>query len=197
MSDPATSRGLRFGHTVIDAVVGELVEQPVQAIIYPTNSRGVVGAGAAGSVRFAGGAEIEREAMELAPIDLGDAVVTTAGRLQERGITAILHAAVVPGLGDQPRMTVVIRALESALALATESRLRTLALPLIGINAEADAEDRREGVQALVDAVVRHVRRPNTRIDRVVFVSRFADDLPLLTEAIGRARQRSWTSPAS
>lgn len=196
MSDPATSGGVRFGRTVIDAVVGELVEQPVQAIVYPTNTRGVVGAGVASSVRFAGGPEIEREAMELAPIDLGDAVATTAGRLQERGINAVLHAAVVPGMGDQPRMAVVIRALESALALATESRLRTLALPLIGISAEAAIDDRKEGVQALVDAVVKYVRRPNTRIDRIVFVSRFDDDLVLLLEAIGRARQRSWTSPA-
>lgn len=196
MRDDEASRGIRFGRTMFDAVVGELADQPVQAIIYPANTRGVIGAGPASSLRFAAGPEIEREAMELAPIDLGEAVATTSGKLQERGIEAILHAVIVPGLGDSPRLAVVLRALDAAFALATESRLRTIALPLLGVNAEAPADERAEHVQELVDAVVRYVRQPTSRIDRVVFVSRFEDDLQLLNDAIARARQRSWTSPA-
>jgi O-acetyl-ADP-ribose deacetylase (regulator of RNase III) len=196
MSEGNAAQGIRFGRTVIDAVVGELVDQPVQAIIYPANTRGVIGAGPASSVRFAGGPEIERETMELAPLDLGDAVATTAGRLQERGIEAILHAVIVPGLGDSPRPTVVRRALEAALALATESRLRTVGLPLLGVNAEAPLEERSETVSSLVEIVVKYVRRPGSRIDRVIFVSRFEDDLAVLSEAITRARSRWWTSPA-
>jgi O-acetyl-ADP-ribose deacetylase (regulator of RNase III) len=196
MRGDEAARGIRFGRTVIEAVVGELTEQPVQAIIYPANTRGVIGAGPANSLRFAGGPEIERETMELAPIDLGDAVATTAGRLQGRGIEAILHAVIAPGLGDDPRMSDILRALEAALALATENRLRAVALPLLGVSAEDSAVQRAGDVQELVDAVVGYVRRPETRIDLVVFVSRFDDDLALLGAAIARARQRSWTSPA-
>jgi O-acetyl-ADP-ribose deacetylase (regulator of RNase III) len=196
MREHEESQGVRFGRTVIDAVVGELIEQPVQALIYPGNTRGVIGAGPASSLRFAGGPDLERETMELAPIDLGDAVATTAGRLQERGIEAILHAVIVPGLGDTPRPTVVLRALDAALALATESRLSTIALPLLGVNAEAPEAERADTVQDLVDVVVKYVRRPGSRIDRVVFVARFEDDRRLLAAAIARARQRSWTSPA-
>jgi O-acetyl-ADP-ribose deacetylase (regulator of RNase III) len=196
MRDEEASRGIRFGRTVIEAVVGDLVEQPVQAIIYPANTRGVIGAGPANSLRFAGGPEIERETMELAPIDLGDAVATTAGRLQARGIDAVLHAVIAPGLGDTPRMPVVLRAVEAALALATESRLRSVALPLLGVNAEAAEADRAVAVQELVDTVVRYVRRPDTRIDLVIFAAVFDDDLELLRTAIAWARQRSWTTPA-
>lgn len=196
MRDDEASRGIRFGRTILDAVVGELADQPVEAIVYPANTRGVIGAGPASSLRFAAGPEIERETMELAPIDLGEAVATTAGKLQERGVAAILHAVIVPGLGDLPRLSVILRALNAALELATESRLHTVALPLLGINAEAAKVERAEHMQELVDAVVRYVRRPTSRLDRVVFVSRFEDDLPLLNEAISRARQRSWTSPA-
>jgi O-acetyl-ADP-ribose deacetylase (regulator of RNase III) len=196
MRDGEASRGIRFGRTIFDAVVGELAEQPVQAIVYPANTRGVVGAGPASSLRFAAGPEIERETMELAPIDLGDAVATTAGKLQERGVEAILHAVIVPGLGDIPRLPIIVRALDAALELASESRLRTVALPLLGVNPEASADERAEHVQEVVDTVVRHIRRPTNRIDRIIFVSRFEDDLPLLNDAIARARQRSWTSPA-
>lgn len=196
MAETETTGGIRFGRTLIDAVVGELVDQPVEAIIYPANSRGVMGAGSANSIRFAGGVEIERAVMELAPIDLGEAVVTTSGRLRDRAIEAVIHAVIVPKLGDVPRWTVVLRALDSALAIATEQRLHTIAMPLLGISAEAPKEERIEAGQGLIDVVVRYIRRPATRIDRVIVVSRFEDDRASLLDAIARARQRIWTSPA-
>jgi O-acetyl-ADP-ribose deacetylase (regulator of RNase III) len=196
MADTESTSGIRFGRTRIDAVVGELIDQTVQAIVYPANTRGVMGAGSANSIRFAGGLEVERAAMELAPIEPGKAVVTTSGRLQERGIEAVIHAVIAPNLGDAPRMEVVLRALEAALEAATKQRLRTLALPLLGVSAEAPEEERVEVGQSLVDVIVKYVRRPGTRLDRVVIVTRFEDDRASLESAIARARQRLWTSPA-
>ena len=194
MIDREASGGIRFGRTIIEAVVGELVDQSVQAIIYPANSRGVMGTGSASSVRFAAGQDVEREIMELAPLDLGEAAISTAGLLRERDIEAVIHAVIVPKLGDTPRLPVVLRALESALTMATNERLRTLAMPLLGVRAEAPAEERAEIAQAIVDAIVGYIRRPNTRIDRVVIVLRFEDDLAALNDAIARARRRQWTS---
>jgi O-acetyl-ADP-ribose deacetylase (regulator of RNase III) len=196
MSTSDSPNGIRFGRTIIEAVVGELIDQPVQAIIYPANSRGVMGAGSASSVRLAGGQDVERELMELAPLDLGVAAISTAGRLQEREIEAVIHAVIVPNLGDTPRQSVVLRALESALSAATKARMHTLAMPLLGVRSEAPAEERAEHVQSLVDVLVGYIRRPATRIDRVVIVSRFEDDRVALLEAIARARQRLWISHA-
>ncbi len=196
MSETELSRGIRFGSTLIDAVVGELIDQPVQAIVYPANSRGVMGAGSASSIRFAGGQNIEREAMERAPIELGKAIITSSGKLQKRGIESVIHAAIVPGLGDVPRMTTVIRAVDAALKLATQRRLHSVAMPMIGVSSEAPEEERASVAQSLVDTVVKYVRRPGSRIERLVFVCRFEDDRLLLNDAIARSRQRSWTSPA-
>lgn len=196
MSETESTDGIRFGRTFIDAVVGEVVDQAVQAIIYPANSRGVMGAGPASSVRFAGGLDVEREAMSHAPIDLGKAIVTTSGGLRDRGIEAVIHAVIAPGLGAVPRISTVVRAVDSALTVATEHRIHTLALPLIGISSEASSEERIPVVQALVDAIVKYIRRPATRIDRVVFACRFEDDRLLLQDAIALARQRSWSTPA-
>lgn len=194
MAETETSGGIRFGRTLIDAVVGDLVDQPVQAIINPANSRGVMGAGSANSIRFAGGAEVERAVMELAPIDLGNAVATTSGRLQERGIEAVIHTVIAPNLGETPRWTVVLRALEAALTVATANRYHTLAMPLLGVSSEASKDERFESGQALVDVIVRYIRRPDTRIDRLVIVTRFEDDRVALLDATGRARQRIWTT---
>jgi O-acetyl-ADP-ribose deacetylase (regulator of RNase III) len=188
--------GTRFGRTLIDAVVGELVEQPVQGILYPANSRGVMGAGSAGSLRFAAGPELEREAMAAAPLELGEAVATGSGKLVERGIQTVIHTVIAPGLGDTPRMQTVLRALSAALRLADRDRIRTIALPVLGVSAEAPQVERAEVARELVDAIVTHVRRPGSRLERIVIVSRFQDDLLSLDEAIQRARQRSWSSPA-
>jgi O-acetyl-ADP-ribose deacetylase (regulator of RNase III) len=196
MSDSEAHTGIRFGGTVIDAVVGELIDQPVQAIIYPANSRGVMGAGPASSIRLAGGPEVEREIMELAPLELGDAAISTAGRLIVRKIEAVIHAVIVPNLGDTPRLSVVVRALDSALSMATRERMRTLALPVLGMSAEAPPDERVEFMQSIVDTIVTYIRRPATRIDHVVIVSRFEDDRSALVDAIGRARQRLWIAPA-
>src|SRR4051812_37586153 len=100
MTDQAALSGTRFGRAVIEALVGELVEQPVQAIVYPTNTRGVMGAGPSGSVRTAAGPEIEREAMSQAPIALGSAIATSPGKLADHGVEVILHAAVTPAIGE-------------------------------------------------------------------------------------------------
>lgn len=196
MTDQETSGATRFGRTLIEAVVGELVEQPVQAILYPANSRGVIGAGPAGSLRFAGGLEVEREAMAMAPLELGQAFLTGSGKLADRGVEAVIHAVIAPGLGESPRMQTVLRALTASLRLADKEKLRTLALPLLGVSAEAPQPERAEVARELVDAIVTHVRRPGSRLERVVLVSRFEDDLLSLNEAILRARQRSWSSPA-
>ncbi|MGI8476316.1 MAG: macro domain-containing protein [Thermomicrobiales bacterium] len=196
MSDAEAKSAVRFGRTMFEVVIGGLVEQSVEALIHSANSRGGMGAGPAGSVRAAAGPEVEREAMAQAPIDVGAAVLTGPGRLAERGVVVIAHAALVSTLGESAPAAAVVRAVESSLRLIDERRLRSVALPLLGLSSEAPPAERSARAEALVDVAVAHIRRPGSRLDRVVFVSRFEDDAPLLTEAIAMARQRSWTSPA-
>jgi O-acetyl-ADP-ribose deacetylase (regulator of RNase III) len=196
MSSSESTGGVRFGSTVIDAVVGELIDQHVQSIVYPANSRGVMGAGTASSIRFAGGPDIEREVMELAPFELGKAVITSSGWLQERGIESVIHAVIAPGLGDAARTSTVIRAIDSSLQLATQWKQSTVAMPLLGISSESTQEERAVVAASIVEAVVKYIRRPGTRIERLIIVCRFEDDLTMLNDTIARSRQRSWTSPA-
>jgi O-acetyl-ADP-ribose deacetylase (regulator of RNase III) len=196
MTDAGTRHEVRFGRTVVKAAIGDLIDQAVQAIVYAANSRGVMGAGPAGSVRQAGGAEIEREAMEAAPLDLGTAIVSGAGRLGERGIEAVVHAVVVPLLGEPAELDDVRRALAAALRLADSRRFHTLGVPLLGLRSEASPSERSETVDALVDELVAHLRRGGSRLELIVLVSRFADDLSMIFDSLLRARQRSWTRQA-
>lgn len=181
---------------MLHVAVGELVDQPVQAIVHPASSRGVMGGGPARSVRSAAGEDVEREAMAHAPIDLGAVVLTNSGRLASRGIEIIVHAAIVPTLGDTSDLLDVRRAMVATLRALDERRIRSLALPLIGVSAEAPAAERAATAEALVDDIVAHLRRPGAKLERIVFVTRFDDDLGMLEDVIKRARGRSWTSPA-
>ena len=60
---------------------GDITELKVDAIVNPANSSGYMGGGVAGVIKRIGGFEIEKEAVSKAPIPVGDAVVTTAGKL--------------------------------------------------------------------------------------------------------------------
>jgi O-acetyl-ADP-ribose deacetylase (regulator of RNase III) len=196
MSEHAATNGIRFGRTVIDVVDGELADQQVDAIVYPANSRGVMGAGPAGSLRSVAGPEVEREAMAHAPLDLGGAIATSSGKLAERGVSVILHAVVSASIGEHSVPQSVYRALDAALKIAADLKIRSLALPLLGASAEDPELERRSLSEGIVDVVVKRLRQRGIRLERVVFVVRFEDDREMLVNVIRRARDRVWTTSA-
>ena len=185
--------GIRFGRTVVAAVVGDLLAQETDGVVVAANRRGVLGAPAVGIVRAVSGSDIEREAMARAPLDLGSAIVTGAPGLEVRGVRAIVHAVVRPALGEAAQLDDIRRATGAALLAADENRLRSLACPLLGVEAGLGrAADPATVATAMVDELVGCVRRQAVRLDRVVFTCRFPDHAEAATAAIARARERAW-----
>ena len=86
-----------------------------------------MGAGVAGALKRAGGAEIEREAMAQGPIERGTAVATRAGRLAAR---FVIHGAVM-GQGLTTDAGLVRQTTRACLALADELGCASLALPAV------------------------------------------------------------------
>jgi O-acetyl-ADP-ribose deacetylase (regulator of RNase III) len=107
---------------------GDLTKLEVDAVVNAANTHLWMGAGVAGALLRAGGEVIEQEAMELGPIAAGSAVATTAGALPARHV---IHAATM----DQDLVTspeIVRRATASALELAEELGLASVAFPALG-----------------------------------------------------------------
>ena len=200
MGDSVTTttagNGVRFGRTLVTAVLGDPLDQPVEALVLAANQRGVMGAGIAGAVRLAGGPAIEREAMAHAPLPLGGAVATTAGKLAERGIAAIIHAVVNERLAAPSTVDVIRRATTSTLRLVEERRFRSVVLPPIGGGKGPNQLPAALAIQAIVDETIAHLRRSGTRLERIVFVSRHEDDVLAFAEAVARGRERSWRRPS-
>jgi O-acetyl-ADP-ribose deacetylase (regulator of RNase III) len=185
----------RFGRTLVTATLGDLLSQDVEAVVLAANCRGVLGPLATPgltSLRTLGGSVIEREAMTQAPLDLGSVVVTGAIGLEERGVRGIVHAIVHPALGERARIEHVRRAVPAALVAASNARLRTLALPLLGVESRTTRPDLEALVAVIVDEMVGSLRRAETRLDRVVMVCRFPEEQETVEIALARARERVW-----
>jgi O-acetyl-ADP-ribose deacetylase len=112
----------------LEVVEGDITELEVDAVANAANNGLWMGAGVAGAIKRAGGEEIEREAMALAPIAVGQAVATGAGKLKAKHV---VHAAVM-GQDLQTSAEVVSQATRRTLEVADELGAHSLALPAFG-----------------------------------------------------------------
>ncbi len=112
----------------IKIVKGDITEVDVEAIVNAANNRGYMGGGVAGAIRRKGGVEIEREAVEKGPWEIGDAIVTGAGKLKAK---YVIHAATM-GLDFKTDNEKISRATESAMKRALELGVKSVAFPALG-----------------------------------------------------------------
>lgn len=108
---------------------GSILEVQAEVIVNAANSRGIMGGGVAGVIKRAAGPQVEEEARRQAPIPVGKAVLTSAGRTRFRGI---IHAPTMP----EPAMRIdaanVAKATRAALELADANGFSSIALPGMG-----------------------------------------------------------------
>jgi O-acetyl-ADP-ribose deacetylase (regulator of RNase III) len=114
--------------TELEVLDGDITALEVDAIANAANNRLWMGGGVAGAIKRAGGEEIEREAVQQGPIEVGEAVATSAGRLPARWV---VHGAVM-GQDLQTNTDLVRRTTESCLRVADELGAESLALPAFG-----------------------------------------------------------------
>jgi O-acetyl-ADP-ribose deacetylase len=114
--------------TELEVVDGDITALDVDAIANAANNHLWMGAGVAGAIKRAGGEEIEREAVAQGPIEVGEAVATSGGRLAARWV---IHGAVM-GQDLRTDAALVRRTTESCLRVADELGAKSLALPAFG-----------------------------------------------------------------
>jgi O-acetyl-ADP-ribose deacetylase (regulator of RNase III) len=112
----------------VEIVEGDITQLDVDAIANAANNELWMGAGVAGAIKRAGGAEIEGEAMAQGPIAVGSAVATSGGRLTAQHV---IHGAVMgQDLRTSPEL--IAQTTRSCLEVADELGARSLALPAFG-----------------------------------------------------------------
>lgn len=114
-----------------EVVQGNLLEEPVDAIVNAANGHLAHGGGVAGIISRAAGPELQRESDQLVrkhgPYATGSAIVTTAGRLPFKGV---IHA-VGPRQGEGDEEEKLTRALANAFACAKERGWSSVSFPAV------------------------------------------------------------------
>ncbi len=129
----------------------DLTQLPVDAIVNPANSLGIMGGGIAGTIKRKGGDKIQHEAMACAPIAVGAAVVTTAGKLWAKHV---IHAPTMEEPGLKIGVENVRRATRAALIAAAASGFDVIAFP--GVGTGLGGVERDEAARAMVDELRAH-----------------------------------------
>lgn len=112
----------------LEVVEGDITEIDVDAVANAANNELWMGAGVAGAIKRAGGAEIEQEAVAQAPIAVGQAIATGAGNLRAKHV---VHAAVM-GQDLQTSAELISQATRRTLEVADELGANSLAMPAFG-----------------------------------------------------------------
>ncbi len=119
----------KLGDLVVEVKQGDLTKQAADAICNPANSLMYVGGGAAGALKRAGGEAIERDALKHAPVPVGNAIATTAGKLQARWV---VHAPTMERPAMRTTDEKVYRATLAALRCADEVGAENIVIPGMG-----------------------------------------------------------------
>jgi len=171
---------LKVKHTSVLVERGDITDWEVDAIVNAANSTLAMGTGVAGSMKRKGGVIIEEEAMRQGPVEVGEAVLTTAGNLPA---THVIHAAAM-GPDLKTDASKISAATRSALQLADKRRITSLAFPALGTGVggvpPAAAAD------AMVSTVLDHLRSGGSSLQRVIFVLYQDEAYKAFTDAVKR-----------
>ena len=160
----------------LQVVEGDITELDVDAIANAANNGLWMGAGVAGAIKRVGGEEIEREAIALGPIAVGEAVATGAGRLKAKHV---VHAAVM-GQDLKTTAEVISQATRRTLEVADDLGVRSLAMPAFGTGVGGFPIDR---CAELMVAATRSFQPGN--VERVVFAVYGHDAEHAFRDAVG------------
>lgn len=151
--------------TTVEVLDTDITALEVHAIANAANTRLLHGGGVAGAISRAAGPELDRASEAVAPIDLGEAVATTAGELPSRWV---IHAATME-LGGPTSAEIIGRATASTLTRAEELGARSLALVAFGTGVGGFPIEEAARIEAR--EVARHLDA-GSALERIVFAVR-------------------------
>ncbi len=157
---------------VIDTVVADIADSSLhgaEAYVVAANNELWMGSGVAGALKRVTGDSVEREAMALGPIEVGDAVLTSAGEMKPPA-RALIHAAAM-GFTDRTQIyaseDTVFQTTQKSLLLCDEHQLRSVVFPALGTG--VGGLDEETCARAMAAAIWAHIRA-GTAIERIRIV---------------------------
>ena len=128
----------KINQSHLELIQGDLTDQAVDAIVNAANSQLILGGGVAGAIRQKGGPAIQSECNARAPIDVGQAVITTAGDLNAKHVIHVVG----PRMGEGDEDHKLRMATRNTLKLADQNSLSSLAFCAISTGIFGYPKDR-------------------------------------------------------
>jgi len=115
----------------IHLVKGDItnLEEEVDAIVNPANSKLTMGGGLSALIKEKAGEEVESEAIKNAPISVGWAIVTGAGKLPCK---YVIHAPTVTNPNDESSTENIRLVILGILKVADDYDMQKIAIPGLG-----------------------------------------------------------------
>jgi len=150
---------------------GDITECDAGAIVNAANNDLILGAGVAGAIRNKGGPEIQKECDRIGSIPLGEAAVTTGGKLKAK---FVIHAASMH-LGGRTSEENLRASTRNSLIRAAERKVESIGFPAIGTGIAGFPLDR--CAQVMLEEVRDHLAdETSVRLVEFVLFDRAAFD---------------------
>lgn len=143
-------------------IKGDITEVDAEAIVNAANSYMWMGGGVAGAIKRKGGKEIENEARKYAPVPVGGAIATSAGKLKAK---YVIHA-VGPKWGEGEEEKKLSLATLNSLKLAERLGIKSIAFPAISTGAFGCPKEL--SAKAMLSTVLKYAKIA-TKLKKVIF----------------------------
>jgi len=157
---------MRIGNCGIKIIYGDITDMAVDAIVNAANNKLLMGGGVAGAIKKKGGKEIENEAVKKGPIEIGQAIATSAGKLKARHV---IHAATM-GLDHNTDEIKIRNSCASALRVADELKIKSIAFPALGSG--VGGFPLKASAKIMAQEVMKHLRETKTSLEEIIFCMR-------------------------
>ena len=169
-----------------DVIQGDIAAQSADALVNAAGTSLEMGSGVAGALRRGAGEEINEEATEKGPVDLGEVAVTDAYDLNA---DYVIHAAAMPHYGDGQATAESIRdATRNALEKADDLGCRSLVIPALGCGVAGF--DTADGAELIGDEIEDY--EPEV-LEDVRFIAYSDEEYDAIRVATGKAEQSEMT----
>jgi O-acetyl-ADP-ribose deacetylase (regulator of RNase III) len=153
---------VKIRETILELTQGDITDLQAEAIVNAANTALQLGGGVAGAIRRKGGPKIQEECNIIGTIEVGQAAITTGGKLEAKHV---IHA-VGPVHGEEHEDEKLKDATLNSLILADKSRLKSIAFPAISTGIFGFPKDRCALI--MLSTTIAYLEGP-TKLERVVY----------------------------
>ena len=170
---------------------GDITAYGGDAIVNAANNHLWMGSGVAGAIKRKGGDEIEKEAVSVGPVKVGEAVVTGAGKLK---VDYVIHA-VVMGQDLKTSERIIREATQNVLMRCDELKIERVAFPALGTGVGAVPYD--VCARAMLEEMIYYIEEEEETSLKEIVIYLYGDEAyQAFAEVFEQILlQRAWQDP--